>query len=275
MKQFLLCIALLLTVTSLCSAQGEIAVTIDDMPLLFHGQYLKDTNTRYSKFILDALDDYSIKATGFVTGRRLKKDYQMEFLSDFVNRGHSIGNHTFNHLDLNDVTVSKYEDDILECEKLITKWVKGKKYFRYPYLHRGDTIEKRQAIYKFLNDNSYTIVPVTIFNEDWKFDEQFEKAMKSGNSDGTFKITDNYIRYVKERTRHYQAIAKNKLGRDVKHIILFHMNLINAVCFKDIFTYFKERGWKFITVDEALTDSLYTMKEKSVSKESLSWLDRI
>ncbi|MBU7006483.1 polysaccharide deacetylase family protein [Phosphitispora fastidiosa] len=45
--------------------------------------------------ILDTLDSYGIRATFFVVGTEIEK--HPEILRDMAERGHSIGNHTFNH----------------------------------------------------------------------------------------------------------------------------------------------------------------------------------
>lgn len=47
-------------------------------------------------WVLDLLDQYNIKATFFVVGENVKK--YPEIFEQVVQRGHKIGNHTFNHV---------------------------------------------------------------------------------------------------------------------------------------------------------------------------------
>lgn len=47
-------------------------------------------------FILDTLDEFGIKATFFMVGENVLKHHDL--YNQIVERGHQIGNHTFNHL---------------------------------------------------------------------------------------------------------------------------------------------------------------------------------
>ncbi|MBO5670731.1 MAG: polysaccharide deacetylase family protein, partial [Clostridia bacterium] len=57
----------------------------------------------YTQYILDTLDEYNAKATFFVTAMFVRG--YPEMLKEIYARGHEIGNHTVNHLRLNELTV--------------------------------------------------------------------------------------------------------------------------------------------------------------------------
>ena len=58
-----------------------------------------------------------------------------------MKNGNELGNHTFSHLDFNNVSDSLYFDNIIKGEvvirKLMQEYGKTLKYFRHPYLHMG------------------------------------------------------------------------------------------------------------------------------------------
>ena len=71
--------------------------------------------------------------------------------------GHLLGNHTYSHPNLNDLSISDFKKEIDRNETLLKK-LSGKtdwKYFRYPFLCEGATLEKRNGIRAYLNQKGY------------------------------------------------------------------------------------------------------------------------
>ena len=81
-------------------------------------------------------------------------------------------NHTYTHLDFTKNSVEDFQREILRNEPAlellmapIRKKVGSKhdwRWFRYPYLHEGDTLEKRRAVRAFLAANGYRIAQTTL-----------------------------------------------------------------------------------------------------------------
>lgn len=65
--------------------QKVIYLTFDDGPI-----------PEITPWVLDVLDKYDIKATFFCVGDNVRK--YPEIYRDILNRGHKVGNHTFNHI---------------------------------------------------------------------------------------------------------------------------------------------------------------------------------
>lgn len=80
--------------------------------------------------ILDTLDKYECKATFFVVGDWVEK--YPEALKKISDRGHEIGNHSYNHADYTKLSVGEIIADLDKCDTLIEQ-VTGKK----PYLMRA------------------------------------------------------------------------------------------------------------------------------------------
>jgi peptidoglycan/xylan/chitin deacetylase (PgdA/CDA1 family) len=98
---------------------GEKAVylTFDDGPI-----------PELTPWVLDLLDKYNIKATFFCVGDNVKKHpdiYQM-----IQTRGHTVGNHTFHHIQGLKTNTKDYLEDVKEAGQLIKS-----KLFRPPYGH--------------------------------------------------------------------------------------------------------------------------------------------
>jgi hypothetical protein len=62
--------------------------------------------------VLDVLDRHNLKITFFVVGRDLENQADVPYLRDIVERGHEIGNHSYNH----EPWMQDYEEERLEEE---------------------------------------------------------------------------------------------------------------------------------------------------------------
>jgi len=56
--------------------------------------------------------------------------------------------------------------------------------------------------------------------------------------------------------------------------LLLHANFINSDYFDDIAKMLKKRGYKFITLEEALKDEAYKLPDTFNRKAGISWLHR-
>ena len=68
-------------------------------------------------WVLDTLDRYGVKATFFMVGDNVRR--HPELLEEVLRRGHSVGNHTMNHMQGRIVTTETYLDNIERANKLI------------------------------------------------------------------------------------------------------------------------------------------------------------
>ena len=50
------------------------------------------------------------------------------------------------------------------------------RWFRYPYLHEGDTLEKRRAVRAFLSTNGYRIAQTTLDFEDYLWNSAYARC---------------------------------------------------------------------------------------------------
>ncbi|RDY29451.1 polysaccharide deacetylase family protein [Romboutsia weinsteinii] len=118
-----------------------IALTFDD------GPHPKETNE-----VLDVLKKYNAKATFFIAGKHA--NWYSKPLIRASEEGHEIGNHTFSHPDISNLSSSQIETEIVNCEEILMK-LTGKKptLFRPPY---GSY--KREELSKIAKAHGYKIV---------------------------------------------------------------------------------------------------------------------
>ena len=247
--------------------EREIAITIDDLPFVGTDSNdsgnLKRSHDRFMR-ILDSLVSNQVPATGFVIAGSIGKG-QWELLEAFRKEGFGLGNHTYSHPSLNKIPSSKYIDEIARADKILQPVMTQPKYFRYPYLAEGRGAT-RQEIQDYLSANQYVIAPVTIDSKDYQFNERLLKI--------SWRIRNQYINQIKQQYLAYiwnQTLKAEKHSKDAnaKQILLLHSNLLNSYCLSDVIQMYKKNGYKFISLDAALTNTAptITVSEPKVAPE--------
>ncbi|KTC65182.1 polysaccharide deacetylase (plasmid) [Legionella adelaidensis] len=228
----------------------KIAITIDDLPFVgtTNGKpsNLQREHDRFIK-IVDTLKEYNVPATGFVVAGTIEKD-QWQLLEEFQKAGFQIGNHTYSHLNLNTTQAQKYMEDIARADQVLTPLYNGTKYFRYPYLAEGQG-EKKAQVYEFLSAQNYVIAPVTIDTKDFRFNEELFHIPYRLREKNLPQLRKRYLSYIWSQTQRAEKLAGNK---PVKQILLIHANLVNSHFLGDIIQMYKQNGYEFISLEEAL-----------------------
>ncbi|TAL64991.1 MAG: polysaccharide deacetylase [Legionella sp.] len=233
--------------------EHEIAITIDDLPFVGSGTStpgnLKRTQERFMA-IVKTLVDNQVPATGFIIGRAVAKN-EWELLQTFRDQGFSLGNHTYTHRSLNGMSAEKYIEDIAHADTALASVMTEPKYFRYPYLAEGKG-EKKQQVHDYLAEHHYTIAPVTVDSKDYEFNAQFYRIAYRNRPKSLNGFKKRYLAFIWKQTLRAEEKAKKVEGQPVKQILLIHANLINSLCLPDIIAMYKENGYKFISLSEAL-----------------------
>ncbi len=148
------------------------------------------------------------------------------------------------------------------------------KYFRYPYLNRGETERKKFTIIAALENMGYKIAPVTITSNDWRFNPRFEVAYLNNLESEEKEIAHLYLSRIKRELYNSEDYSLVTFHRNVKHIMLFHLNVINSYLLEDILKLLIRSGYEFIDLDEALTDDIYQMADGYSGSYGVPWLYR-
>jgi len=123
-------------------------------------------------WVLDLLKEEQIKATFFCIGNNIQK--YPEIFNRITSEGHTIGNHTFGHLNGWKTSYDDYIGNIKSCEEIITKAIKFRTgLFRPPY----GKIKPSQA--KTLRKSGYKIVMWDILTVDYDKNTSPEKCYKN------------------------------------------------------------------------------------------------
>jgi len=261
----------------------EICITVDDLP--YAAVYYKgiENGMIITENILKAFKKHGVVALGSVNGGKLQENgefnyLKLDLLKKWKDNGQMLANHTYYHSDYNYVSFDVITDDIIKGETVLNEIYKGQfsypRYFRHPYLHRGNTKGKADSLAFFLAVRGYMEAPVTLDNYDYLFSWAYEKAMQASDEDMKQKIGRDYIKYMKSVLKYYEKQSEEMFGRNIKHILLTHANMLNADYFDDLLTMYEENGYTFISIDEALRDECYRTKDEYYKNGGISWIHR-
>ena len=278
MRYFLL--LLFLISTSVTFSQNRIAITFDDLPCS-NCKSSEIVNEVIDKLIL-SLNKYHVNAIGFVNEKKLFKDGRRDegktnLLRHWLENGLDLGNHTFSHILINNATVEEYEKDLLKGEiitrPLMKEYSRELKYYRHTQLRTGPTKEYKTRLDSILSKYNYTVAPVTMDNDEYIYAFCYMAAKEKKDSINMRRIANDYLDYMERIFSHYEKLSIDFLGYNVNQILLLHANELNADYLDSILSTLTDKGYKFISLDEALTDKAFQLPEE-ISTKGISWIDR-
>ena len=254
----------------------RIALTVDDLP--YKSLSVNDKSKEgleITTLLLRHLKQNDVKATGFVIGGKIgEEEKRLDLLGKWQSDGHLLANHTYSHLRFSNISSDDFEKEVIKSEKILAPYwgKKTVKYFRFPYLDCGSTIEKISKALDFLYKRSYIIAPVTIDSGDYHFNRIYTDACLNNDVEMMQHVIDWYLEYTKEIVEFRERQAMYFLNRPIGHIMLMHANRINAYSLDRVIALFKRKGYEFVSLSEILNEpDSWENYAKINSPEYMSW----
>ena len=219
---------------------------------------------------------------GFVNEAKLYREgsldpARVDLLRSWLKAGFELGNHTASHPSLNQVPLDAFEADLLQGETVTRPLMQSEgrtlRWFRHPYLHLGTTPEVRIAFQDFLAAHGYTVAPVTVNNSEWVFAAAYSRAQAQGDSDAAQRIGAAYAPYMDTVFARAEQQALELFGRPIPHVLVLHANALNADYFDALAATLRQRGYRFVTLDDAIKDSAYASAIGYSGFNGESWLE--
>lgn len=146
------------------SEDNSVYLTFDDGPI-----------PEVTPWVLAELEKYEAKATFFCIGENIQKN--PDVFKQVIEAGHSVGNHTFHHLNGWNTTIRKYVENAQQCQNIIAEHyipnTANGKLFRPPY----GKIRPRQSI--SLRKKGYKIIMWSILSADYDVTLSKEKCLEN------------------------------------------------------------------------------------------------
>lgn len=242
----------------------EIAITFDDLPLNGPHIELKRLQTMTDK-LLAGFKAHHVPVVGFVNESLLYAPGEVEqriaLLRAWADGGAELGNHTFSHLGFKDAPLAAYEDDFIRGDAITRMIMKQKggqsRFFRHPFLQMGPTRETELSFESFIKERGYQIAPVTIDTMDWMILSAYLQGRAQGDAAMEKRVSDEYLKFAEAKFEFCEKETADLFGHQIKHILLLHANELNADNIDALLSMIEKRGYRFISVEEALKDPVY------------------
>jgi peptidoglycan/xylan/chitin deacetylase (PgdA/CDA1 family) len=199
---------------------------------------------------------------GFVNAKNIgangdtQKDSVLKIWAD---SGFPLGNHTFSHIDLNTSSIQAFEDEIVANESVLQGLMGGWDWhwLRYPFLHEGDTLEKRHAIRKYLADHGYKVAQVTLDFGDYAWNNPYARCVAKQDTQSIEWLKSSYLQAAKDDIELDRKLSAQLFGRDIKYVLLMHIGALDSVMLPDLLDLFTKMGFHFVSLKQAQKDPAY------------------
>jgi peptidoglycan/xylan/chitin deacetylase (PgdA/CDA1 family) len=259
----------------------QVAVTIDDLPAGMADRLPAADITALTAKLLGTLRDQKIPVVGFVNEKKLYKtgevDERIKALQMWLDYGFELGNHTYSHTSLNQVGLKAWEEEVIRGESITNTLLAPRKmklrYFRHPYLDTGRDLMTRRQAEAFLVERGYRIAPITLDGWDWMFAGLYEDAKKRNDMSLQQQIVKEYLAYHDAVFAYSEQLSVKVVGYEPKQILLLHASNLEADHIGELMDVLRKRGYRFITLEDALGDTAYSLPDDYVGEEGTGWLD--
>lgn len=251
------------------AAQRRVAFTFDDIPGVQHGRDRCDLAPLNRKLV-SAIVRNRLPALGLVVETRGCREQLAPLYRIWLDAGLELGNHTASHRDFNVTPLEEFQRDTIAGEATLRQLGRKVRYFRYPFLRSGTELTKKRAFEDFLAKRGYVNAPVTIDNDEYIYADVYARAGAATKK----KVAADYIRYMDSVFAFYEKLSRDTLGYEPPQILLLHDNILNADHLDALVAMVRRRGYKAVSIDEALRDPAYARRDAYTGRRGLSWLHR-
>jgi peptidoglycan/xylan/chitin deacetylase (PgdA/CDA1 family) len=266
MGTFPIFMAALLLVAGAVSAQPprlKVALTFDDLPLNGTKPASK-SKEQIARETVAVLKKHHIPPSfGFINAHGLERSTDgARALQVWIGSGNPLGNHTYSHLSLTKISAEDFEQEILRNEPVLelltppnarSDW----HWLRYPFLHEGDTVEKRRAVREFLRVNGYQVAQTTLDWEDYLWNSAHARCLDQHDTASIEWLRSSYLSEAERWIRLQRDLSQQVFGRDINHVVLLHLGSFSATILPDLFALFERAGFDIVTLEEAQSDPVY------------------
>jgi len=253
-----------------------VALTFDDLPV---ADTKDPTEALFvNRALLNALKKHHAPAIGFVnekTVEELVSENGKRILQRWVREGFDLGNHTFSHADLNNITIELFKQEVARGEDsfrpMLAEVGRTPRFLRFPFNHTGDTKEKHDSVAAFLKQRGYQVAACTIDNEDYLFNASYIQMLAKKDDAQAVKLRAEYLAYTAVEIDYYASLHKQIFGREIPQVMVLHANRLNADILEEILSLFEEKKYRFVSLEAAQSDPAYRVPDTFVTKFGPMW----
>jgi peptidoglycan/xylan/chitin deacetylase (PgdA/CDA1 family) len=246
-----------------------VALTFDDLPAA-SSIPAGETRTQIAANITAVLKANHLEGTyGMVNASQMEHNPDaQQALRLWVSAGMKIGNHTWSHLNLNDLSIEAYEQEIARNEATLNEYAPGSDWhwFRYPFLAEGDTLEKRHAIRGYLQSHGYRVAQVTLSFNDYAWNEPYVRCLAKPDVEALAWLRQSYLENAAESLRAGREQEITAFGHEIPNVMLLHETSFTTLMLPQLIDLIRQEGLRFATLPEVEKDPVYALDTDTASQ---------
>lgn len=236
-----------------------------------------------TRLMIAKLTQFKIPAVGFVTGSMISdgdKFYPVRanMVRLWRDAGLEVGIGNFKHVWFYNTPYDDYVAGVEKNETVVKKILAEKKlrlkYFSYPYLNTGKSVEERDRFESWLGSQDLRSVKYTVDNQEWIYSYAYDMARADNDVNTMTEVRVAFIRYMDKMFDHYEAYSQEMFGRDIPQTMVLTTSRLVADSADDLFGMIQKRGYSFVSMDEAQADPAYNTPENVIGEFGNSWFER-
>jgi peptidoglycan-N-acetylglucosamine deacetylase len=195
---------------------------------------------------------------GFINAARAADDSGPRALEPWLAAGHPLGNHTFTHANLDEISVADYTADIEKNDAFLAAMLGDdpaararRRTFRYPFLREGRDAATIDAVQAYLRQNHYRIAEVTIDFGDWAYNGPYARCVARDARDAIDGLRRDFIERALYVLDWSKATAAALYGRPIPHVLVLHTGSFDALVLDELLSAYERarraecRCWLF------------------------------
>ena len=260
----------------------QVAVTIDDLPSGMADRLPAADITAMTAKLLGTLRDQKIPVVGFVNEKKLYKpgevDERIKALADVARLRIRAGQSYFQPRVAEPggiEGVGRRSDSGRDRHAHAAGAAQDEAALFPPSLSRHrPRLETRREAEAFLVQRGYRIAPITLDGWDWMFAGVYEDAKKRNDTELQQQLVKEYLAYHDAVFAYTEQLSAKVVGYEPKQILLLHASNLEADHIGELLDVLRKRGYRFITLEDALSDPAYSLPNTYVGEEGTGWIDQ-
>jgi peptidoglycan/xylan/chitin deacetylase (PgdA/CDA1 family) len=236
-----------------------LAITIDDVPV--HAPYPPGTTANaVNAQMIAALTAEHVPAMAFFNGIGIERQPEtMTGLEQWRAAGLVVGNHTWSHRHLSEMSPAEFEAEVTRNEPILGRIGGGSdwRWFRYPFLDEGENAAKRVAGRQALARHGYRVAAVTMSFSDWQWTAPYARCLGVRDDAAVAELERLYLASAKENAAVARDTSRKLYGRDIPYVLLMHVSAMSAHMMPQLLRLYRDAGFRFVSLADAERDPSY------------------
>jgi peptidoglycan/xylan/chitin deacetylase (PgdA/CDA1 family) len=131
------------------------------------------------------------------------------------------------------------------------------RWFRYPFLWEGETLEKRHAVRAYLSEHGYRVAQVTLDFEDYAWNPAYGRCLAKQDEAAIAWLRQSYLENAAEYIRLGREEERTAFGHEIPNVLLLHATAFTTLMLPDLIEQLRKEGFRFASLAKVEKNATY------------------